>query len=114
MINARTTRIVTLAATATVFASLSASAFAAAPASHAPVGPNATGPARFGLCTAYAASATAHPSNLSAIAFTNLLAAAQEAGQTIEAFCATGTTDTTATPDTTSTTSTITGTFGSV
>lgn len=92
-----TTRLVTFAATASIFLSLGASAFAAVPASaQVPVGPDATGPAKFGLCTAYFASAQAQPTNLGAVAFKNLSAAAVKANSpTVDAFCGTTTVTTT-------------------
>jgi hypothetical protein len=51
-----------------------------------PVGPDVTGPAQFGLCTAW--SASGKPKNPGAIAFKNLSDAATAAGQTVEEFCA--------------------------
>jgi hypothetical protein len=50
-----------------------------------PVGPDATGPAHRGLCTAWFA---AGPKNPQAVAFRNLLRAADAAGQDVEEFCA--------------------------
>jgi hypothetical protein len=55
------------------------------------VGPDATGPAKTGLCTAFL---NRHEKNLDPVAFRNLLAAATAAGQTVDEFCA-RTTDTT-------------------
>jgi hypothetical protein len=52
-----------------------------------PVGPDATGSAMFGLCTAYAA-ASVHGNPLNGVAFQNLAAAAGGA-ENIPAFCAT-------------------------
>jgi hypothetical protein len=65
------------------------------------VGPDATGPAKQGLCTAYFAND--HGKNLDAVSFRNLTEAATTAGQTVEEFCA-------ATSDTTTTTSSVTPT----
>jgi hypothetical protein len=66
------------------------------------VGPDATGPAKKGLCTAYFAND--HGKNLDAVAFRNLTDAAAAAGQTVEEFCApksdTTTTNTSETPTT--------------
>jgi hypothetical protein len=66
------------------------------------VGPDATGPAKKGLCTAYFAND--HGKNLDAVAFRNLTDAATAAGQTVEEFCApksdTTTTNTSETPTT--------------
>ena len=50
-----------------------------------PVGPDANGPAKHGLCTAFFAG---NGKNMEAIAFRNLFDAAVAAGQTIEEFCA--------------------------
>jgi hypothetical protein len=62
-------------------------------ASTGAVGPDANGPAKHGLCTAYFAG---HAKNPKAVAFRNLVDAATAAGGTVEAFC-TPTTTTTAT-----------------
>ena len=62
--------------------------------------------AKFGLCTAYFASTQAHPTNLDAVAFKNLIAAAAHAGQTVAEFCSTTSTTDTSTNDTTSTATT--------
>jgi hypothetical protein len=62
-------------------------------ASAGAVGPDANGPAKHGLCTAYFAG---HAKNPEAVAFRNLVEAATAAGGTVEAFC-TPTTTTTAT-----------------
>jgi hypothetical protein len=50
------------------------------------VGPDATGPAKYGLCAAYAANA-GHASSRS-VAFANLQKAATAAGKTVTQFCA--------------------------
>ena len=100
MSHARTARILTVAATAAALVSLGATAFAAprATSGGTPVGPDATGPANVGLCTAYFASTQAHPTNLRAVAFQNLIAAAAGSGQTVAEYCgATSTIDTTST-----------------
>lgn len=53
-----------------------------------PVGPDATGPAKQGLCNAYMHSvANGHSKNADAVAFRNLTKAATDAGQTVEEFC---------------------------
>lgn len=53
-----------------------------------PVGPDATGPAKQGLCNAYMHSvAKGHSKNADAVAFRNLTEAATDAGQTVEEFC---------------------------
>jgi hypothetical protein len=52
-----------------------------------PVGPNATGPAAFGLCTAYLHAKAHGSASHKAVAFRNLAAAAGGAGK-IAAFCA--------------------------
>jgi len=73
-----------------------------------PVGPDATGPAKHGLCNAYLDSlAKGHPKNPEAIAFRNLIAAATAAGQTVEQFCATTSPPTTTPPSTTVQTTTL-------
>ena len=73
-----------------------------------PVGPDATGPAKHGLCNAYLDSlAKGHPKNPDAIAFRNLIAAATAAGQTVEQFCATTSPPTTTPPSTTVQTTTL-------
>ena len=53
-----------------------------------PVGPDPTGPAKHGLCTAYFASGAATGPNGDSVAMRNLTDAAAEAGQTVEEFCA--------------------------
>jgi len=68
------------------------------PAQSTPVGPDATGPAMFGLCTAYkaqhagastttAASGTVSSRAGSSVAFANLAAAAKAKDQTIAVYC---------------------------
>lgn len=52
------------------------------------VGPDATGPARYGLCTAAEASAGAPGRDGKPPAFANLAQTAEDAGQTVEEFCA--------------------------
>jgi hypothetical protein len=52
-----------------------------------PVGPNATGPAEFGLCTAYANASEHGTATQKAIAFRNLEKAAGGAGN-VASFCA--------------------------
>lgn len=53
-----------------------------------PVGPDATGPAKQGLCNAYMHSvAKGHSKNADAVAFRNLTEAATDADQTVEEFC---------------------------
>jgi hypothetical protein len=59
--------------------------------SDGPVGPDASGPAKHGLCTAYFAG---HAKNPDAVAFRNLVDAATAAGGTVEAFCTPATTTT--------------------
>ena len=51
------------------------------------VGPSATGPAAYGLCTAYAASSGSQATTHS-VAFRNLVAAATAKGETVTAYCA--------------------------
>ena len=65
-----------------------------------PVGPSATGPAEFGLCTAYAANG-GHMSSKS-VAFRNLTAAATAAGESVTQLCATVTTSTSSSSSSTS------------
>ena len=60
--------------------------------SASPVGPNASGPAEFGLCTAYAANGGHASSN--SVAFKNLTAAATAAGESVTQYCAAVTTTT--------------------
>jgi hypothetical protein len=54
-----------------------------------PVGPDATGPAAFGLCTAFAHSKSHEGANQHSVAYRSLLSAATDAGQTVEEYCAT-------------------------
>ncbi len=105
----RTARILTVTAAAVTFLSIGTAAFAAPVDRSRSVGPDASGPAKFGLCTAYEASTPAHPTNLSAIAFTNLAAAAAATGKSVADFCGvtladegdtSGSTTTTAPPNT--------------
>ena len=70
------------------------------------VGPDVTGPAKDGLCTAYLASEAGNGKNMDAVAFRNLAAAAATAGQTIDAFCGAPSTPTTANGSTTTAAST--------
>jgi hypothetical protein len=67
-----------------------------------PVGPDATGPAAFGLCHAFGGTKAVTKAGNPSVARRNLLAAATAAGQTIEVYCAgilgTPTPTTTATP----------------
>jgi len=65
-------------------------------------GPDATGPAKFGLCTAWAATPTpnAHSHKRSAVAFVNLQKAADAAGMSVADYCK-GVTPTSGEPDTT-------------
>jgi hypothetical protein len=58
-------------------------------ASGRPVGPDATGPAAFGLCHAFGGSKAISKANNPSIAYRNLLAAATAAGQTVQTYCAT-------------------------
>lgn len=77
-----------------------------------PIGPDATGPAKKGLCNAYMHSvARGHSQNADAVAFRNLTKAATDAGQTVEEFCGddgmpvdTGTTTASSTPASSSST----------
>ncbi len=70
---------------------------AADTASAGAVGPDANGPAKHGLCTAYLAG-NGHAKNPDAVAFRNLTEAATAAGMTVHAFCTpTPTTSTAAT-----------------
>lgn len=90
--------------------SIGAAAFAATSTSGAdPVRPVLPGHALFGLCTAYVASEQAHPINLSAVPFVNLLEAARTAGYddatddaAVRAYCGAG-----GAPQTTTTTTTV-------
>ena len=66
---------------------------------HEAVGPDATGAAKTGLCTAYVAN-DGHGNSRDAVAFKNLTDAATNAGQSVAEFCA-PTTDTTTTTTTT-------------
>jgi hypothetical protein len=77
------------------------------PTSVKSVGPDANGPAHDGLCNAYFAG---NGKNLDAPPFRNLVAAATEAGQTVEEFCTPPTTTTTSTSTTTTSTTTTTTT----
>jgi len=73
------------------------------PANAGAVGPDASGPAMFGLCTAYAsgnATTNSHNNNTKSVAFRNLQAAADKAGVSVADYCKT------ATPPSTDTTST--------
>jgi hypothetical protein len=54
-----------------------------------PVGPDATGPAAFGLCHAFGGDKAARKADSPSVAYRNLLAAATASGQTVEAYCAT-------------------------
>ncbi len=65
----------------------------------AAVGPDANGPAKTGLCTAFLTD-NEHGKNLDAVAFRNLTEAATAAGQTVAEFCA-PTSDTTSSTVTT-------------
>ena len=78
----------TSAATTTIDSTVPSSVEDDADDAHTPVGPDATGPAAKGLCTAYSAGGD-HGHRLESTAMTNLAAAAAAAGQTIEAYCAT-------------------------
>ena len=51
-------------------------------------GPDANGPAKHGLCRAWAAHRSDSPANQNSTAMRNLQAAAAAAGQTVEEFCA--------------------------
>jgi len=76
---------------------------AVTPGNAGAVGPDASGPAVFGLCTAYASgNATTNPRShkTKSVAFRNLLAAADKAGMSVADYCKTASppsTDTTAT-----------------
>ena len=74
-----------------------------------PVGPDATGPAAFGLCHAFGGSKSIGKANNPSIAYRNLLTAATSAGQTVETYCATilGTPVPTTDPSGTATTPTV-------
>jgi hypothetical protein len=81
-----------------------ASNHSATPANAAAVGPDASGDAKFGLCTAYAAgNATSNPHShkSTSVAFRNLQAAATDAGMSIADYCKTATPPTTETTTTT-------------
>lgn len=54
-----------------------------------PVGPDATGPAAFGLCHAFGGTKTISKANNPSIAHRNLLAAATATGQSVQTYCAT-------------------------
>jgi hypothetical protein len=88
-------------ATTTTAAGASESTTTPANAAHEALGPDATGAAKAGLCTAYVAN-DGHGNSRDAIAFENLADAATKAGQTVAEFCAptTGTTTTTTTGET--------------
>jgi hypothetical protein len=59
------------------------------PPSKQGTGPDATGPAKFGLCTAFASGqGGTNGGKNDAVAFRNLQAAAETAGQSVEEFCA--------------------------
>jgi hypothetical protein len=79
------------------------------PVTNAGVGPDATGPAKQGLCRAWAAHRSDSPANQHSTAMRNLQAAAAAAGLTVDEFCAdvlgpdsteVATTDAGTTPDT--------------
>lgn len=53
-----------------------------------PVGPDATGPAAFGLCHAFGGTKAISKANNPSIAHRNLLAAATAAGQSVATYCA--------------------------
>jgi hypothetical protein len=84
----------------TVRASTTTTAAARPAANDHGVGPDANGPAKRGLCTAYLALQDRRIKNLNASPFRNLVQAAADAGETVEDFCAdvTATTSTTAEP----------------
>ena len=63
------------------------------------VGPSASGPAAYGLCTAYASS-SGSPAAARSVAFRNLVAAATAKGETVTAYCAGITPPSTAPSDT--------------
>ncbi len=63
------------------------------------IGPSATGPALYGLCTAYAASSGSHASSHS-VAFRNLSAASTAKGESVAQYC-TGVTPSAPAPSTT-------------
>lgn len=69
-------------------------------------GPDANGPAQFGLCTAFLASVNAKGKNMDAPPFRNLAAAAAKAGMSLKDFCIRATTGSTTTSSSTSSTST--------
>jgi hypothetical protein len=76
---------------------------AAAPGNGGAVGPDASGPAKFGLCTAYSsgnATTNSHSHKTKSVAFRNLQAAADTAGMSVADYCKA------ATPPSTGTTST--------
>ena len=55
---------------------------------HRGIGPDATGPAAFGLCHAFGGDKADRKSDNPSVAYRNLLAAATAAGQTVQAYCA--------------------------
>jgi hypothetical protein len=60
------------------------------PSKSTPVGPSASGPDLYGLCTAYSAQnaqGTATSGSSTSVAFSNLAAAAKAKGETITAYC---------------------------
>jgi hypothetical protein len=69
-------------------------------------GPDANGPAQFGLCTAFLASVNAKGKNMDAPPFRNLAAAAIKANLSLKDFCIQATTGSTTTSSSTSSTST--------
>lgn len=77
----------------------------ASPSSTRPEGPDATGPAAFGLCHAFGGTKAVTKAGNPSIARRNLFAAATAAGQTIEVYCdgILGTPTPTATPTGTTT-----------
>jgi hypothetical protein len=66
----------------------SASASPSPDSSTGPVGPDATGPAAFGLCHAFGGTKAIGKADSPSIAYRNLLSAATTAGQTVEEYCA--------------------------
>jgi len=75
-------------------------------ANETPVGPDAGGAAKHGLCTAYAAG-TSNGHKLEAVAFRNLAAAAKAVGQDVATFCASTASTTSASTTTEVTTTTM-------
>ena len=80
-----TTTTTSTSTTTTTTTSTSTTEAASTTQSETPVGPDANGPAKQGLCTAFFSG---NGKNMEAIAFRNLFRAADAAGQTIEEFCA--------------------------